>query len=494
MLLLLRRLPILLLLPGLAAVAADLLLAGATPGWTWGLCLGLLTLLVLARDARVLHRTPGRWLAATALLAAGSCLVEVGWLATVLALGITLALAVEGRGGGASGVWGRCTQAWWVAWEAPARLLRDHLLVLGWWMRAPLRALPARWASLLLRWVVPLLVGGVFLAIFTGANPVLAWGRDLVVQALERWLEHLDLPVWWRPLLWLGAGLLAWGALRLRARQPSGGAWVQAPAVDDAARAPLAVRCLVVVNLVLLLQLGLDGCFLVGRMALPQGMGFAEYAHRGAYPLLAGALLAAGMVLALVRPGRPLERHPWVRRLVGLWLLQNVVLTGAALWRLALYIEAYGLTRWRLAAGVWMLLVAAGLLLIAWRIVRFRSNRWLVDANAAVLLAILLLASWWDADGTIARVNVDRAHELGGSALVPLDLDYLVSLGVPALPALRRLAREARDPVWRREAAERVLELDAANAAVLRDWRSWTWVRAQARTEARIPLLRQPGG
>lgn len=490
--LLLRRLPIILLLPGLAAVTADQLLAGASPGWTWGLCLGLLTLLVLARDTRVLHRPPGRWLAAAGLLAAGSCLVEVGWLATVLALGITLALAVEGRGGGAAGVWGRCSQAWSVAWAAPARLLRDHLVLLGWWMRAPLRALPARWASLLLRWVVPLLVGGVFLAIFTGANPVLAWCRDLVVESLERWLDRLDLPAWWRPLLWLGAGLLTWGSLRLRARRPAGRTWVQAPPVDDAARAPLVVRCLVVVNLVFLLQLGLDGCFLVGRMALPQGMGFAEYAHRGAYPLLAGALLAAGMVLALVRPGRPLERHPWVRRLVGLWLLQNVVLTGAALWRLALYIEAYGLTRWRLAAGVWMLLVAAGLLLIAWRIARSCSNRWLMDANAAVLLAILLLVSWWDADGTIAEVNVARAREMGGTALVPLDLDYLVSLGTPALPALRRLAREARDPAWRQEAAEQVQELDASNAAALRDWRCWTWVRARA--ETRLSPLRQPGG
>jgi hypothetical protein len=494
MILLLRRLPVILLLPSLAAVAADLLLAGASPGWTWGLCLGLLALLVLARDPRLLQRTPGRVLAAVCLLAAGSCLVEVGWLATVLALGATVALAVEGRGGGAPGVWGRCTQAWSVAWAAPARLLRDHLVVMGWWLRAPVRALPARWASLLLRWVVPLLVGGVFLAIFTGANPVLAWCRDLVVETLERWLDHLDLPVWWRPLLWLGAGLLAWGAVRLRARRPDGGAWVQAPPVDDAERAPLVVRCLVVVNLVFLLQLGLDGCFLVGRMALPQGMGFAEYAHRGAYPLLAGALLAAGMVLALVRPGRPLERHPWVRRLVGLWLLQNVVLTAAALWRLALYIEAYGLTRWRLAAGVWMLLVATGLLLIAWRIARACSNRWLVDANAAVLLTVLLLVSWWDADGTIARVNVARAPEMGGPALVPLDLDYLVSLGVPALPALRRLAREARDPAFRREVGEQVLELQAANTVDLGDWRSWTWVRARAQAEARIPLRLQPGG
>jgi hypothetical protein len=491
---LLRRLPIILLLPSLAAVAADLLLAGASPGWTWGLCLGLLTLLVLARDPCVLQRTPGALLAGLGLLAAGSCLVEVGWLATVLALWSTVALAVEGRGGGADGVWSRCAQAWTVAWAAPARLLRDHLVVLGWWMRAPAGALPLRAAVLLLRWAVPLLVGGVFLAIFTGANPVLAWARDLLTATLERWLDLLVLPVWWRPLLWLGAGLLAWGALRLRARRPATGAWVQAPAVDDAARAPLVVRCLVVVNLVFLLQLGLDGCFLVGRMALPQGMGFAEYAHRGAYPLLAGALLAAGMVLALVRPGRPLERHPWVRRLVGLWLLQNVVLTGAALWRLALYIEAYGLTRWRLAAGVWMLLVAAGLLLIAWRIARSCSNRWLMDANAAILLAVLLVVSWWDADGTIARVNVARAHEMGGPALVPLDLKYLVSLGVPALPALRCLTREARDPAWRRWAGEQVLELQAANAADLRDWRSWTWVRARAQAEARIPLILQPGG
>ena len=61
-------------------------------------------------------------------------------------------------------------------------------------------------------------------------------------------------------------------------------------------------RSLILFNALFALQTGLDLAYLWGGANLPDGMSHAEYAHRGAYPLIATALLAAGFVLIAMRP------------------------------------------------------------------------------------------------------------------------------------------------------------------------------------------------
>src|SRR5665213_1578045 len=56
------------------------------------------------------------------------------------------------------------------------------------------------------------------------------------------------------------------------------------------------VRSLVLFNALFALQTVLDLTYLWGGANLPDGMSHAEYAHRGAYPLIVTALLAAGFV------------------------------------------------------------------------------------------------------------------------------------------------------------------------------------------------------
>ena len=50
-------------------------------------------------------------------------------------------------------------------------------------------------------------------------------------------------------------------------------------------------------NALFAVQTVLDLTYLWGGVALPDGMTYATYAHRGAYPLIVTALLAAGFVL-----------------------------------------------------------------------------------------------------------------------------------------------------------------------------------------------------
>lgn len=51
-------------------------------------------------------------------------------------------------------------------------------------------------------------------------------------------------------------------------------------------------------NTLLAVQTGLDMCFLYGSAEFPDGMNFAKYTHRGAYPLIITGLLAG--VFALI--------------------------------------------------------------------------------------------------------------------------------------------------------------------------------------------------
>src|SRR3546814_4862687 len=118
-----------------------------------------------------------------------------------------------------------------------------------------------------------------------------------------------------------------------------------------------------------------SGAALQGHVTL------AEYAHRGAYTLIATELLAGLFVLVVLRPGEAATRSPRVRGLVVLWIAQNVLLVASSILRTGDYIAAYGLTELRIEALAWMGLVAIGLVLICWRLIRARSPRWLINAK-----------------------------------------------------------------------------------------------------------------
>jgi len=161
---------------------------------------------------------------------------------------------------------------------------------------------------------------------------------------------------------------------------------------------------------------------------LPDGLSHAEYAHRGAYPLIATALLAAAFVLIAMRPGGPAENSRLMRPLVLAWVGQNILLVISSIFRLDLYIATFSLTYLRLAAFIWMALVAIGLLLILIQIARRKSNSWLLSANAVSLMLVLYGCCFLNAPWLVAHYNVEHCREVGGGGPT-LDVRYLLSLG-----------------------------------------------------------------
>jgi hypothetical protein len=212
-------------------------------------------------------------------------------------------------------------------------------------------------------------------------------------------------------------------------------------------------------------------------------MTLADYAHRGAYPLIATALLAALFVLVTLRPGTPTGESPLVRGLVYVWIAQNVVLVASTMFRTFDYIEAYSLTRLRIAALVWMVLVAVGLILICVRLWRRKSGPWLINSNLAAALIALSACSAADLGAVAASYNVRHSREVGGRG-VPLDLCYLNTLGASALLPLVELESRPIGPRFRdRVSWSRNLIMDRLGTRQ-GDWHGWTFRGARRLSEA----------
>ena len=442
--------PLLLLAAGLAV--GDLLLWGVSPGL--GAALAVLVLAVLPLvGRRDLHLGPHLAVAGGLVMA-----LAVGLVLTGASLGLVLAPVILGLWAASLG-------------QGPGLrflvLLQDGVVGLASGGGNALRLLVGlRGVRGGAGWVLPIALTAVFAALLGFANPVIAqvWAR------LQDLLEGVSIPEAGRLGLWLIlVVIIGSGFLRRHLREAA----EDQPATRREGSAASPLRFLLLANLLFAAQHLLDLRYLIGAAALPEGLTYAEYAHRGSYPLMATVLLAGVVVLAWFRPGSPAENDGRARGLVLAWLVQNALLVAAAAWRLHLYVDAYGLSRWRVAAAVWMAVVAVGLGLMAWRLLQRRSNAWLASASAAVTAGALVVITWVPVDAVIAWHNVQHCREAGGDG-VPADLDYLADLDASAAPAIAWLAVHSRDQAMAAQAKEVAQAQQAVLTARRSDWRAWT--------------------
>lgn len=333
-------------------------------------------------------------------------------------------------------------------------------------LRRRRKGLPAY--ALFVRLLMPVIGGAIFLALFASANPLIS---DFIDRLALPPLGDDFIP---RVLFWGLVLVAVWSVMRPRGLRKTIALPTRKLARPSAAMTTSVTWSLIVFNAVFALQNGLDLAFLWSGAPLPGDTTLADYAHRGAYPLIVTALLAGLFVLIALQPGSDTARRPLVRRLVVLWIAQNMLLVASSLLRTADYIEAYALTRFRIAAMVWMVLVGLGLLLICWRMLHDKSAHWLINANVLAALGVLAVISAVDLGAVAAAWNVRHAREVGGRG-VELDLGYLRQLGDPALVSLVRLEQSSDDPrLIDRVAAVRT-DLMAEMTARQSEWRSWTW-------------------
>lgn len=274
---------------------------------------------------------------------------------------------------------------------------------------------------------LPIVGSGIIIALFANANPIIA-----------KFLNTLSFPepsseTVWRMILWGIILVLSWGIVRPKVSRKllstfDGTSDLSIPGVTIAS----VTLSLILFNLLFAAQNALDIAYLWSGQGLPDGMTMAQYAHRGAYPLIATALLAGLFVLVTLRPGSKTAEVTLIRYLVLLWIGQNLFLVASSMLRTIDYIDAYSLTQLRIWALAWMGLVGVGLLLICWRMFTMAKASWLINANLIAAGVLLGALCFTDSGEIAAGWNVKHAKEVGGKG-VHLDLCYLENLGSSAL-------------------------------------------------------------
>lgn len=260
--------------------------------------------------------------------------------------------------------------------------------------------------TFLRNWAFPLGGSLVFLSFLMDANPVFA---NLVSF-------NIDLgSLLGRAFFWAGFGLLVWPLINMVKIDDRGFSTpISATRLPNfGLNSASVLRALIMFNILIGLQTYLDLTIFVGGAELPDGITYATFARRGAYPLVATALLAGAFAIA----ARPfLGENRFLKPLLLLWLAQNVALCASAGLRLDMYIDMFGLTYLRVRAFIWMAVVAAGLSLTAWQIFKAHSNRWLILRCISLGVGVLYVGSFVNFAAIIATSNI--THQKGTRASI----------------------------------------------------------------------------
>ena len=171
------------------------------------------------------------------------------------------------------------------------------------------------------------------------------------------------------------------------------------------------------------------------------GMTYAEYVHQG----FAAQMVAAALTLTVVAAAWHWARRQspsasrLLRALLGMLCLLTLAVLAFSVWRIDLYVEAYGATRLRLLVVViaaWLGIVFATLIVAGLR----QSGSWLPRATVILTGIVLLGLALMNPDGWIAARNIDRYERTG-----KIDIPYLHSLSDDAVPVLAgRLTSDPR--------------------------------------------------
>lgn len=449
---------------------------------------GLLLCLVLGRPS-VWRRWQGSLSALVALLFCGALILDPGPLAwTLFWTAISMAALF--------GMTTRYDDGWlWFqrlivhAVQSPVGPVRDAIRIARVLRRPHQKRISLR--AIMRVMALPLGGSAIILTLFATANPVIA---DALAMIGFPNLSGITIP---RLLLWFGIFALIWNLLRARAAHRliptfDGSGDVNLPGVSVAS----VTVSLILFNILFAIENILDLAYLSRALPLPEGMTITEYVHRGAYPLIATALLAALFVLVTLRPGSSTATVPMIRRLVVLWIAQNVILVASSVQRTLDYVEVSMLTSLRIHALAWMALVACGLLLICWRMLREKSAAWLINSNLMLAAMVLGAFCFVDAGEMAAWWNVRHGREVTGKGPA-LDLCYLRELGPSALLPLvelesRPLPRRFREQVQfvRAEILGQMDYADRQGSWTLRNQHRLTFARERLKTikQVRLPI------
>lgn len=283
-------------------------------------------------------------------------------------------------------------------------------------------------------WAISIGISCIFLFLFYLANPFLQIKIDFLFEYLmEAFTNIFEWSLFFRIILWCFLFFSAWAILRTVKKAE---AITHKKENHEWLPLELVICSLICFNVVFGVQSITDLYFLLGDGLLPEGLTFADYAHRGAYPLIVVTLLSGALICLIFKDGYQSQKSKVARYLVYAWLFQNILLALFTIQRLSLYVSYFHLTRWRYATFIWLFLIIFGFILTFYRIRFQKTNQWFLRQNMYLTFWVLLICCFVKSDFLISYYNVTHCKEYTGKGN-KLDIAYLESLGISALPAIQ---------------------------------------------------------
>ena len=172
------------------------------------------------------------------------------------------------------------------------------------------------------------------------------------------------------------------------------------------------------------------------KASLPKGVSHSDFVHNGVGMIILSILIATSLLMFLFRKNyNSIKYSKTLKALIIIWVIQNLIMLFSTACRNQIYIESYNFTYRRIGVYVWLLLAAIGLVIVSIKIMREKSNWYLVKTNFAVWFSVLVLSSTINWDVLITRYNISN------KPLKDVDFYYLFSLSDANIPELIKVTR-----------------------------------------------------
>lgn len=481
---------------GLFTLTADILFWKSSPGVSVGIFfLFIAALLITFRRGQTLSKLT--LVIAGAILAA--CIqsaVEISFSNGIVLIALTLLLAGECYQPHLQSLWGKWSEAIYRMAIAPI-----SWLILAWKSLESAFAARSEIAPSLpqagrigrkifqiVRVVAPtIVVTGIFIAVFSAGNAVFG---ELLRRSSETaidWICGFDLS-FGRFVFWGLISTVALGLFHSYAAPHNPRWWTsifpRVPRGNIQVAFQQTASLLIALNVLFCVINTLDAAYLWKNYlwktnALPEGVSHSEFVHAGVWSLITAVVLSAVVIAGLFQQKDDVVNHRWLKNIAHLWVVQNAILIAGVFLRLKLYVMEYQWTEKRVYVGCFLILVAAGFILLCCFVEQRRSLNWLLGRCVVATFGLFFTLQFLNVSGYIARANVAqwKHHPERG-----LDVEYLSTLGPGAWPSLLEAAESHDDSEPRRLAREFARNMAERESSwqQLTDWRSWQYRRSAA--------------
>ena len=152
--------------------------------------------------------------------------------------------------------------------------------------------------------------------------------------------------------------------------------------------------------------------------------------------IILSILTASGLIMYLYRKNYSDIKHSNILKyLIIFWVFQNLIMLFSTVCRNQIYIQSFNLTYKRIGVYFWLALAALGLVITFYKVIKEKSNWYLIRSNFALWITVLNLSGCINWDLYITDYNLQN------KPLTEVDFYYLFSLSDSNIPELIKITK-----------------------------------------------------